>query len=657
MKTFLLVALSFCASILLKAQTPQEIVDSIKIELSKNPLDERKVKLLGDATWYYSMISADSSRVYGLQSLEFAKKIEDSVAIAQAYNDLGIAEYVAGNNTESMSYYERALKLRRALKDTMGVASVYGKVANIYFKQTLFDSATKYYIDAIKIYEDRGQEQLAARLRGNVGAIKMEMQDYESALEYYKDNEIFFQQFGDSQFLANTYINTGNVYVKQKIETKAIENLEKGLAMAERIGYLPSVAASINNLAVIYNDRQEFKKAKDLILKGLAIRQSNQAALDIASSQLSLGIAHLGLEEYKKGEKELTEALSVFKREGKLDQIALTYEALTRTAYGQEDWQKAEKYLTDYIIASQAFSQKQTLSEVTEMETKYQTEKKENQILEQRAQLAENELSIRRKNNLIYGAIAVAVLLGLLGYLVYNQQRLKNRQLKKESELQTALAKIETQNRLQEQRLRISRDLHDNIGSQLTFIISSLDTLKYGLKDADSNVTDKLSDIAHFTKTTINELRDTIWAMNKEEITFEDLQSRISNFIDSARKAASDVAFKFNIDGDIDKQYAFTSVEGINLYRVIQESVNNGLKYAFAKAASNKEISVNIHQEPSQFRINIIDNGQGFDTGQPALGNGLNNMKKRIKDVNGDLTILSIDYSGTKVEFTIPKTV
>ncbi|HCY83071.1 MAG TPA: two-component sensor histidine kinase, partial [Xanthomarina gelatinilytica] len=107
--------------------------------------------------------------------------------------------------------------------------------------------------------------------------------------------------------------------------------------------------------------------------------------------------------------------------------------------------------------------------------------------------------------------------------------------LKKETELKEALIKIETQNKLQDQRLRISRDLHDNIGAQLTFIISSLDNLKYGFKLPD-NLNDKLKYISEFTSSTIYELRDTIWAMNKSEISFEDLQSRISNFIEKANK-------------------------------------------------------------------------------------------------------------------------
>ena len=226
---------------------------------------------------------------------------------------------------------------------------------------------------------------------------------------------------------------------------------------------------------------------------------------------------------------------------------------------------KKASLLRDTIIRK---NQKIATKEILE---KYESEKKEKEILSQRAQLAEKELQVRKKNNTIYGIAGGALLLGLLGYLFYNQQRLKNRQQAKEFELKSALVKIETQNRLQEQRLRISRDLHDNIGSQLTFITSSLDNLKYGMKNEDDQIKNKLSEIGAFTKTTIHELRDTIWAMNKESISFEDLEARLGNLLDQARKAASETIFKLDFDNNVNRSESLTSVEGMNLYRIIQE--------------------------------------------------------------------------------------
>jgi Signal transduction histidine kinase len=212
------------------------------------------------------------------------------------------------------------------------------------------------------------------------------------------------------------------------------------------------------------------------------------------------------------------------------------------------------------------------------------------------------------------------------------------------------LARIETQNKLQEQRLRISRDLHDNIGSQLTFIISSIDTLKYGFSDASEALSGKLTSISEFTSHTIYELRDTIWAMNKNNITLEDLQARITNFIEKAKTAAQVTSFEFKVESANADTITLTSVTGMNMYRIIQEAVNNSLKYAIAS-----HISVTISEEKDAFSMEIKDNGIGFDIKTVALGNGLSNMKKRAHDIKALLVIDSQIEAGTVIKVRLPK--
>jgi signal transduction histidine kinase len=250
----------------------------------------------------------------------------------------------------------------------------------------------------------------------------------------------------------------------------------------------------------------------------------------------------------------------------------------------------------------------------------------------------------------MYGGFGLALILGLLGYLFYNQQKLKNRQLQKEGELKSALAAIETQNKLQEQRLRISRDLHDNIGAQLTFIISSIDNLKYGFKDIGEKLSTRLSGISSFTGNTIYELRDTIWAMNKSNISFEDLQARISNFIDKANISSDSMKFSFTMDSEVNAEFSLTSVQGMNIYRVIQEAVNNAVKYSEAE-----NISVNVSEENNYYRIQIIDDGKGFNISEVGDGNGLNNMKKRSRDINATLEIDSELNKGTSIVLSLLK--
>src|SRR5690606_23848871 len=103
-------------------------------------------------------------------------------------------------------------------------------------------------------------------------------------------------------------------------------------------------------------------------------------------------------------------------------------------------------------------------------------------------------------------------------------------------------------------------------------------------------------------KQTILELRDTIWAMNKGEISFEDLKSRITNFISNATRCTDTISFDFQIDDAVNQHYNFSSLEGINLYRVVQETVNNAIKHSEAD-----KIQVSIHASDNKnFQYKIV---------------------------------------------------
>jgi signal transduction histidine kinase len=279
------------------------------------------------------------------------------------------------------------------------------------------------------------------------------------------------------------------------------------------------------------------------------------------------------------------------------------------------------------------------LKQTAELETKYQTVKKEKLLLEK-------EVETKHKNNLLLGISSLAFLIALIGFMIYRQQKLKNKQQEQEFELKSAISQIETQNKLQEQRLNISRDLHDNIGSQLTFIISSVDNVKYAFDFDNPKLDDKLSNISSFAKETIVELRDTIWAMNSNEITFEDLEIRIHNFIEKAKEAKDEIQFSFQTDIDL-KDIKLTSVEGMNLYRTIQEAVNNAIKYANAST-----ILILVKREKNQIQISIQDNGIGFDEATIQKGNGLQNMQKRIEDIGGVFNLISSN-KGTEIKIFI----
>ena len=278
-----------------------------------------------------------------------------------------------------------------------------------------------------------------------------------------------------------------------------------------------------------------------------------------------------------------------------------------------------------------------------DLKTSQALSKKEKLLLAEQAET-------QHKNNLLLGVSVLAFFIALTGFLIYRQQKLKNKQQNQEFQLKTAIQTIESQNKLHEQRLNISKDLHDNIGAQLTFIISSVDNIKYAFDISDAKLNNKLNGITNFTKDTIVELRDTIWAMNHNEITFEDLKSRIYNFIEKAKESKENIDFIFTIDEQLN-EVKFSSVVGMNIYRTIQEAINNAIKHANAS-----QIKVQISKEQDQISIQILDNGDGFDLENVSKNNGLTNMENRISSINGDFKIETNPATGTKISILLNKT-
>ena len=347
--------------------------------------------------------------------------------------------------------------------------------------------------------------------------------------------------------------------------------------------------------------------------------------------------------DYAKAKPYLLQVAKTFEESNTQDKLNDTYLLLSHVYVNQGNIDSVNYYTNKFHESRFKLTKEQIINSTQELDAKYQNEKKKKELIESQA-------VIKEKNLLIYGTSLLAVILAILGYLLFSQQKLKNQQLQKETQLKDALHQIATQNKLQEQRLYISRDLHDNIGAQLTFIISTLDNIKYALKDKNEKITGKLQGISSFTLNTIYELRDTIWAMNKTDISFEDLKSRISNYISNAQELTENIDFTFSVEENISQKYHFTSVQGMNLYRIIQEAVNNSLKHAQAN-----KIKVEISETEAQLMIRIKDNGQGFEMDEVEINNGLTNMKKRAKEIQVLYTLESNKNQGTTVQLALDK--
>ncbi len=386
---------------------------------------------------------------------------------------------------------------------------------------------------------------------------------------------------------------------------------------------------------------KEHNKASTLLKESIALRKTLQDSVGLGENLTQLAEVYYDEKRYEEAIKlfKASIKIAIDKEYRKLEQFNYNYVSEIYQQLNQAD--SALYYYKKYVeVKDEMFTETQE-AKISELTIAYETEKKE-------LALAQSKIEIQRKNLYLYLSLAGILLLALISYLIYNQQLTKNIKLKKEMELKTALARIEIQNKLEEQRMRISRDLHDNIGSQLTFVISSLQYIQYQKKLKTDEIKKRVSDIGAFTQQTIHELRDTIWAMNKEKIVLSDLLSRLTNFINQLNIKEN---ISINVSASIESKlehFVFSALDGIHVYRIIQESINNAIKHADAD-----EVKVNFDLEENHIKIYITDNGKGFDLDLVKSSNGLKNLKKRADKLNAQLNIESQVGEGTNIALKI----
>ena len=518
------------------------------------------------------------------------------------YNNLTYLESILGDWDKAMNFGQKALESATIAGDSNKIGYSMADIAIVFHDMEEYDKGVEYAKKGYKILKSFSKAN-PNTVSFVLNAIAINFDDWnkpDSALFYhFKVFELLTVL--DSSEITNTYNNIGNTLLKQN----QFEEARKWINVAKKYNYVRGsqyhLASNFTNLATIAYNLNDFQEA--------------EAMMDSAYKYVEESESREKLRDY------LYDQFRFQKRKGELN--------------------KALDFLEEYALLKDTIFKEDRVRMIGEIETLYEVELKEKELAESRAALAENELIVKNRNNqLLLLLISLLLILGI-SFFIYYRQKTKTRHLEQEAKLQAIYAEQETQKRLQEQRSTISSDLHDNIGAQLTFIVSSLNNLKF-VDISKEKMGAKIDQISNFTVETVSELRDTIWAMNKDAISVEDLQGRLAGLISKAKESCPQIEFELAIEEGLSSNLQLGSLEGVNCFRIAQEALNNALKHAGAT-----KIEIFLTKETNdQISISIKDNGKGISE-ERILGNGLSNMKTRAERIGKELMVKSEKGKGT----------
>jgi two-component system, NarL family, sensor kinase len=510
----------------------------------------------------------------------------DKKSTAAIYQRIGSAYGHLLKLDEALKYGLKALTIYEALNDTISIINLYVNIGYTYNNQKNVPLALKYYSLAENLAIKGKHKSKLAQVYNNYGILYGENRKFEESLTNFLKSTQLREELKDSLSLINNYNNLGGLYTLMGKNTEAILYLEKTLVLANRFDNLNIISAASNNLGNLYTNIGKYDKALAYYntARSLYLKTKNPQLLE-----------------------DLYSNLSIF------------YDA-------KGDLKTAFIYSDSLIVLKDSLYGVRLSEQMAEMQTKFDVEKKDLEILNSKTQLESEKAQSRIKT--IVG-ISILCLFGLLGILLFSYYRNKKEKEKRDIENLSSIRIIESE---QQERMRIARELHDGIGQKLTVL---------KMYTGEEN---KLQ--SNLLEETINEVRSISHKMMPEIINLglipavKDLCEKINN--------SGTIKCLFVID-EFSESIKFAKDIELSIYRIVQEVVNNMLKHAKAK-----QITVNFFTLQTNLKISITDDGVGFDTKKihTSSGIGWSNIITRAKIIKANLDINSSN-NGTSIVLNI----
>lgn len=562
--------------------------------------------------------------------LSLSEKANYPLGKARSHILLAFVSNGQGNLEALQQHAQKALAYISSKKPSNELVWILHCEGNYFRRKKRDKEATEAFYKGLAMAQILGNKSAEAALNTSVGIMHVGRQEYDKALIYYEKTLELAKAINDSARIQRTYTNKGIVYQRQHKYAKAIQSHQQALKIAKELHNETDEAFAYNDLGATYIEiNNGLPKAVAYLKKSISIRERLKEDSEIAYSYGYLGMAYGKMGNKQEAVGSLKKALAIAINIGNNKQH---YEALEELAnqyshFKQND--SAYHYLKAYTVFRDSLRKAEKQEAIAELTIKHETETKEQQIslLTQKNKI--QQLGISQRN--LYLSIALLLVMFTLGTLwhLYRTKKAKEQQLKQEAILQAGLLQLEAKNTLQNDRLRISKDLHDNIGANLTFIQTSI---------AETNPTPtEMQDVKDLINETIAELRRTVWLINKPSVRLDEWLVKLREYYKKVRKVEIDTKIA-------DESLMLNSKQATLIFRIIQEAVNNSIKHAMPNS-----ITIWIFANPEKMEVNINDNGEGFETLATVQGFGLENMRQNARELGGSFHIESSKANGTKV--------
>lgn len=632
----------------------------------KDSLDQLKNEIR-QATYY------DSTTVFmkGIRAIRMARELKDVSQESTIYQYYGNFCYFSGNVEQANQYYNKSIKLAEQAHnkqlvnstrirktfiemDTDIVAAethfhdllneankghftenqieIYNGLGILHENKLMFDRSLYFYQQGLRLAEKHHKNYMICFLLNNIGLLKCENKRMEEARQDLERGFLLTKKLNEPRLALNLLNNLGLVYQQLNEPSEAIKHYQLTVVEARKIGFPNLIVAAYINLSSNYLVANQVKDARNAL-------DSARVFLHIVTDPGYQSAGYIIQTKIELEENKFTQATQTMKILGNLlkrfpspnDELELL-RLKTDLAEKRGDYKKAFQIQQEVLALADSITTISNQNELSKLQTIYGKERMESELDEiknkNKLLLTENEL--KTANFRLFGSL-IAFLAIVIAAFIYIQYIRKTRAVRVHFS-KSLLHQID------EERSRISKDLHDDIGQSLSVIKSKINLLNKGMISSLDGMEGEVGEIIEQTRKLSHELHPS----GIEKIG---LMNSINNLLNKIQNGTGIIT---SMDWELEDQ-TFSLLEQAQIYRIFQECVNNTIKHAHASALKISGI-----REKDEFILTYVDNGTGIKEPEHKKGIGMMTIKERVDVLKGKMEIRNKQPGGLMINIYIP---
>lgn len=733
-KSFLLFLSLFSFSVAVHSQLLYTYNDSVKIFSWLNKADElteisvfdsakhyadlalnisKEKKMLRGQAYAHLKIADIAYRRTGPESLfyhdsialKIATQLKDSFLIALANYQLGQYYLEEEKYSEAHQHFKKALNSKFEKDQSSYTAVVYNDIGYTYGAQGQLDKQADWYLKAVRVYEKNKDPGGLAQTVSNLSTLYNQLGKNKEALLYAREAMAIREKIGDINGLSISCNNISQLYLAVDSLDEAIKYQQLGMKYAEKSGVKLRMSNSYISMSLLLNKQKKNKEALEYEEKSIAILQE-------LNDQNTLARRYIAVAILSKATGDSVAAVDYFKKAYELSTQLNSKENLRDVFLhkaifykDKKDFYNAYENYKKYILYRDSLISAKTRADIAEIETRYETEKKDNEIARLNTEQKIRQLEIEKQKAVISGNLLLAKQkeneIRLLSQerelqnatikqqeeelenqfllakskeqelmLSRQEKQLREKEIKEQKQLRNMIVggvlllalfaailfnryklkkKLEQQNQLLSVRSDIAKDLHDEIGSTLTSIKILSEVSQNNLQKDQQKASLFLHKITEQSSQMQQGMSDIVWAIKPDNDKLQNMLIRMREYASHTLEPKNIEVVFFAEEQALSQ--SFNMQQRRDFFLIFKEAINNAAKYSNAT-----RVEIGLKKERDCLCLRISDNGAGFIINKETSSNGLKNMKTRAKALQGSLDIQSVPGKGTTILAIVPAT-